>query len=147
MTPSNQTSGDPTAPAPERSTDPQEVREEIRRTRDDLGDTVEALAHKADVKARARDATAAATQRAKAKAAAATQAVAGKGAQLKEQLAGATAQAASRVAGTPDETAPDHAPGLATRATLSARRPRLPLLTVAAGIVLIGWLVWRRRRG
>jgi hypothetical protein len=36
--------------------DPQELREEIARVRADLGDTVEALAAKADVKARAQEA-------------------------------------------------------------------------------------------
>jgi hypothetical protein len=36
--------------------DPQELREEIARIRADLGDTVEALAAKADVKARAQEA-------------------------------------------------------------------------------------------
>jgi ElaB/YqjD/DUF883 family membrane-anchored ribosome-binding protein len=35
--------------------DPQQLREEIERTRLDLGDTVAALAEKTDVKARARD--------------------------------------------------------------------------------------------
>jgi ElaB/YqjD/DUF883 family membrane-anchored ribosome-binding protein len=35
--------------------DPQELRDEIERTRQDLGDTVAALAEKTDVKARARE--------------------------------------------------------------------------------------------
>jgi ElaB/YqjD/DUF883 family membrane-anchored ribosome-binding protein len=35
--------------------DPQELRADIERTREDLGDTVAALAEKTDVKARARD--------------------------------------------------------------------------------------------
>jgi ElaB/YqjD/DUF883 family membrane-anchored ribosome-binding protein len=35
--------------------DPQQLRAEIERTREDLGDTVAALAEKTDVKARARD--------------------------------------------------------------------------------------------
>jgi chromosome segregation ATPase len=34
--------------------DPEALKDEIRRTRDDLGDTVEALAQKADVKAQAK---------------------------------------------------------------------------------------------
>jgi len=42
-------------PGPEgrRSNDPDQLREEIRATREELGETVEALAHKADLKARA----------------------------------------------------------------------------------------------
>jgi ElaB/YqjD/DUF883 family membrane-anchored ribosome-binding protein len=35
------------------SNDPEQLREEIRTTREELGETVEALAHKADLKARA----------------------------------------------------------------------------------------------
>jgi hypothetical protein len=37
------------------SSDPEQIREEIEATRQELGDTVEALAYKADVKARVRD--------------------------------------------------------------------------------------------
>ena len=36
---------------------PEQVREEIERTREELGDTVAALAHKTDVKAQAKRAT------------------------------------------------------------------------------------------
>ena len=43
---------------------PDALREEIRRTRAELGQTVEALAAKADVKARARESTARTAQRA-----------------------------------------------------------------------------------
>jgi Protein of unknown function (DUF3618) len=39
----------------EETRDPEEIRREIEATRQDLGDTVEALAAKADVKARARE--------------------------------------------------------------------------------------------
>ena len=38
-----------------RSEDPEAIRDDIERTREDLGDTVAALAEKTDVKARARD--------------------------------------------------------------------------------------------
>lgn len=48
--------GPPPAGAPERRPeDPAELRAEIERTRQDLGDTVAALAEKTDVKARARE--------------------------------------------------------------------------------------------
>ena len=46
------------------STDPDALRVEIARTRADLGETVEALAAKADVKARVRDSIDEATERA-----------------------------------------------------------------------------------
>jgi Protein of unknown function (DUF3618) len=146
MAPSNSTSSDPAAnPASGQPVDQQELREGIRRTRAELGDTVEALARKVDVKARARGSTAAARQRAKRKAVAVAQAVTGKGAQPKEQLAGATAQAASGDGGTPDQAPPDRRSGLLARAEQAARRGGLPLLGVAV-LVLVGWLVWRWRR-
>ena len=43
------------APVATDSKDPEQIREEIEATRQELGDTVEALAYKADVKARVRD--------------------------------------------------------------------------------------------
>jgi head-tail adaptor len=46
--------------------EPAELREEIARTRADLGDTVEELAAKTDVKARAKDAASDAAEKAKA---------------------------------------------------------------------------------
>jgi hypothetical protein len=51
------------------TSDPQEVRQEIERTRQELGDTVEALAHKADVKSRVQERVADISQRAQATAA------------------------------------------------------------------------------
>jgi Protein of unknown function (DUF3618) len=48
------------------TSDPQEVRQEIERTRQELGDTVEALAYKADVKSRVQERVANISQRAQA---------------------------------------------------------------------------------
>jgi hypothetical protein len=148
MTAGNPPGGDRTAgPAPPPS-DPRQLREEIRRTRAELGDTVEALAGRLDVRARAREAAAAARQRARDRAAAVTRAVADRGAQLKEQIGGAAAQATGGVGG---EAAPDRASGatgatgVAGQARARAVRGGLPLVAVA-GVVLVGWLVWRRRR-
>jgi hypothetical protein len=148
MTAGNPPGGDRTAgPAPPPS-DPRQLREEIRRTRAELGDTVEALAGRLDVRARALEAAAAARQRARDRAAAVTRAVADRGAQLKEQIGGAAAQATGGVGG---EAAPDRASGasgatgVAGQARARAVRGGLPLVAVA-GVVLVGWLVWRRRR-
>jgi hypothetical protein len=55
--------------------DPDELRQEIERTRGELGDTVEALAHKVDVKARVQQRVAEVRQRAQATAAQRGQAV------------------------------------------------------------------------
>jgi ferric-dicitrate binding protein FerR (iron transport regulator) len=51
------------------TSDPEELRQEIERTREELGDTVEALAHKADVKARVQERVTDISQRAQATAA------------------------------------------------------------------------------
>ena len=51
------------------TSDPEELRHEIERTREELGDTVEALAHKADVKARVQERVTDLSQRAQATAA------------------------------------------------------------------------------
>jgi hypothetical protein len=134
----------PAAPPP---SDPQQLREEIRRTRAELGDTVEALTRKVDVRARAREAAASARERAKDRAAAVTQALVDRSAQLKEQLGDATAQATGRGDGAGDQVPPDQATGVAGPARATAVRGGLPLVGVAvAGVVVVCWLVWRWRR-
>ncbi|HZC99683.1 MAG TPA: DUF3618 domain-containing protein [Actinomycetes bacterium] len=59
--------------------DPEELRHEIERTREELGDTVAALAHKVDVGARVQDRVAGIRQRARASAAQGTRAVQDRG--------------------------------------------------------------------
>ena len=66
--------------------DPDQLRQEIERTREQLGETVEALVYKTDVKARAKD-------RAKERAEQLSQRVKGTTAQVKEQAAARTIQA------------------------------------------------------
>jgi len=75
-------------------TDPRRLRSEIDETRAELGETVQALAARTDVKARARHAVGGATDQAKQKLAAASDraaqaagVVAGKAASAKDQLA------------------------------------------------------------
>ena len=109
----------------------QELTEEIERTRTQLGETVGALAAKADVKARAQE-----------KAADARQKVLAVGGQVKDQVTSGTAQAAATVwARTPEQVR-----RAAQRAADSARRRRAPLAAAAAGTLLVGWLIARRRR-
>jgi ElaB/YqjD/DUF883 family membrane-anchored ribosome-binding protein len=52
---SAQVNGPGTTPAQQTPEDPAQLRADIERTREDLGDTVAALAEKTDVKARAKD--------------------------------------------------------------------------------------------
>jgi Protein of unknown function (DUF3618) len=66
--------------------DPQELREEIERTREQLGETVQALAAKADVKARAQDKAAQVTVCMKTKAGQARRQAAAKVGQVQSQL-------------------------------------------------------------
>jgi Protein of unknown function (DUF3618) len=95
--------------------DPEQIQRDIERTRAELGDTVEALAHKADVKAQAKhriDETKALV------------------AEKKEQLLGKAREAS-----------PDGAAGAATQASQKARENPLPV--AAAGAFLAGFLAGR----
>jgi len=77
--------------APGQPDDPQELREEIERTREHLGRTVEALVAKADVKARAQDEASRLIGRLKARAVQARQQAAARTAQARRQAADKTA--------------------------------------------------------
>ncbi|WP_147944014.1 DUF3618 domain-containing protein [Microbispora hainanensis] len=93
-----------------------EVRQEIERTRDDLGDTIEALAAKADVKARAQ-----------------------------QRVHATTAAARARVAGVTGrvrEVTPEPLRGAAARAGEQARRR--PGVVAGAGAMATALLVFRR---
>jgi ElaB/YqjD/DUF883 family membrane-anchored ribosome-binding protein len=99
--------------------DPEQLREEIEETRRELGDTVEALAYKADVKARVREKIGATKESA---------------AQKKDDLMG-KARAAS----------PDSVSSGATQATEAARQNPVPVAAVGAfvGGFLLGRLTKR----
>jgi ElaB/YqjD/DUF883 family membrane-anchored ribosome-binding protein len=105
------------ARAPEQTgtRDPEEIRREIEATRQDLGDTVEALAAKADVKARARERIA----------------------QTKESVA----QKAGDLRSKARETSPDAVASGAAQATQKAKENPLPL--GLAGAFGVGFLVGR----
>ena len=75
---------------------PRELREEIERTRADLGETAAALAAKADVKARAKESAAEAADRAKAKAGVMADRVSGEVALTKQQLKDGDVSAVAR---------------------------------------------------
>ena len=100
--------------------DPEELRREIDETRAELGDTVEALSHKADVKGRAKD-----------KVEERKQAVSAKADELKQKVSGAT---------------PDDVKSAASDAAGTAReRPEIPAIAGALLFgLLLGWLLGRR---
>jgi ElaB/YqjD/DUF883 family membrane-anchored ribosome-binding protein len=108
----------PSGPAVSGDRAPEELREEIEATRQELGDTIEALAEKTDVKAQAKlklDATKASLT------------------DKREQLVGKA-----------KEASPDSAATVATQASQKARENPLPL--AAAGAFALGFLVGRARR-
>jgi hypothetical protein len=129
--------------------DPQELAEDIERTREQLGETVEALTARLDAKAQAR-ATAA---QLKNRAAGVTARVADrvKTSPLRQQLAGKTENLTNAAAGGRANAArftPEPARRATARAARTARERPLPYAAAAgaAAVLLIGWLAWRRRR-
>lgn len=141
----------------------QELQREIEQTREHLGETVEQLVAKTDVKARAHDKAAELTGRVKGKTSQAwTQAAvrAGEardqlaskatgtgqrarsaGTEVKEQLSGRVASAGAPVwRATPEPVRQAVAQGAST-----ARQRRVPL-AVAAGVLMAGYLIIKRRR-
>ncbi|WP_113701093.1 DUF3618 domain-containing protein [Nonomuraea lactucae] len=131
--------------APSRRKDPdidneeELVRDRIKETRDDLGQTVSALTHKADVKARATEAAGAAKGRAaeaaevaKGKAAEAAEVAKGKATEAAEVAKGKAAEVADKVR----EATPDQVKDAADKVTTEARK-RPVLLIAAAGTIAV----------
>jgi uncharacterized protein DUF3618 len=101
------------------TTDPDVLREEIAQTREELGDTVEALAAKADVKGRARD----------------------RAEELKAQARARRAQAVQAL-----RTQADHTKRATGSAAQSARRqPAVPLGAAGAAVAIVVVFLLRRR--
>uniref|UniRef100_A0AAU2JYK4 DUF3618 domain-containing protein n=1 Tax=Streptomyces sp. NBC_00049 TaxID=2903617 RepID=A0AAU2JYK4_9ACTN len=108
---------------------PDELREQVERTRDELGQTIEALAGKADIKAQAKEKTAAVKEQAAEKTAA-----------IADQIRGKTQHAAQLV----KDTTPDPVLDKADQVASVARANRKPLLVV--GVALLVLLMVRRSR-
>jgi septal ring factor EnvC (AmiA/AmiB activator) len=135
------TEGTVVGAAPGQPDGTQALQEEIERTRVHLGETVEALMAKVDVKARAQDEASRLIGRLKARAVQARTQAAARAAQARQQAAAAAG--ISKVMPEPVKTA-------VANAADTARRRRTPLAAaigaVAAG--LLGWLLikrWRQR--
>ena len=114
--------------------DQQELQEEIERTREHLGQTVEALVAKVDVKARAQDEASRLIGRLKARAVQAREQATARAYQARHQVAdktgGTRQQAADAAAGIADAT-PEPVRRAAAKAAGTAKSQRTPL---AAGI-------------
>jgi len=114
---------------PDTPADPEQLRSEIERTRSDLGETVQELAAKADVKARAKQAVGDTTDRAR------------------EKLVGVKDQAA-QAAGTVAQKASTAKQQLADSGLPAPMRRSLPLATIAAVVAaaIVTYIVVARRR-
>jgi regulator of protease activity HflC (stomatin/prohibitin superfamily) len=102
-----------------------EIQQEIERTRERLGETVDELAAKADVRARAR----------------------AKGAEMKARTQGKAIEVKARAQGKAAEMKGKamHVSGQVRRSQAVQRR--WPVAAAAAGVILVGSLVvWRRRK-
>jgi hypothetical protein len=142
--------------------DPQELKQQIEYTREQLGETVEALAAKADVKAQARAKASEVSGRLKSKAAQARQQAAAKTGELQDQLAGKAAvprQKTAAITGPAADRArqqtavaaerlskvtPEPVQRAVAKAAAAARDRRVQLVIAAAALVL-AWLKIRRR--
>lgn len=135
------------------ASDVEELRERVEQTCHELGQTVEALADKADVKARGQAKAAEVKDRAAHAAGVLRHKAADGAARLRDGLPGTVTEKASRTAGQArataskaghiwDERAPEPVRAKAAQAARVARR--YPALLAAAAAVAV-WLVRRRR--
>ena len=133
--------------------DAQGLQQEIERTREHLGQTVEALVAKVDVKARAQDEASRLIGRLKAKVIEARQQATARAYQARHQVADKTEGPRGQVAGAAagiSKVTPEPVRQAAGNAVATARSRRTPLLAAvgAVGAGLVGWLLfqrWRRR--
>ncbi|MFK4121700.1 DUF3618 domain-containing protein [Streptomyces longwoodensis] len=109
----------------DKSPGPEELRQQVERTRAELGRTVEALAAKADVKARAREKAAEVGEHA-------------------ARTAGELKAAAARFLHRTHDGTPGPVRQRTAQGAQLARDNRTVVL-VAAGVVLVAWLVLRRK--
>ncbi len=120
--------------------DAQQLEAEIEQTREQLGETVEQLAAKADLRSRARAKVAGLTGQLKNKTAAARQKAISTGSAGKDQLQARAAAIASPVR----QATPDPVRQTVARGTAAARQRAMPLAAAAA--VIVGFLLIRRWR-
>ena len=133
--------------------DPEQIRQDIEHTREQLGDTVEALVAKTDVKAQAKDKVGQLTGRLKGttaqartqlaqKTADVRQAASTNGAQGRDQLQARATAVGSKVR----DVTPEPVQRAARHAAARTSPRQATIAAVAAGVVLIGFILVRRRR-
>ena len=131
--------------------DVEALREEIKQTRAELGETVQALAAKADVKARAKEQVELTKAKAKAQVQEATEKVRGVAANAaavaSDKVRAATSQAGDKVSLASDKVRETGALDKAQDAREQVRRNPVPFAAVlAAGVALVGIILIVRRR-
>lgn len=133
------------AGGPAASSDPEALRRDIEHTREELGETVEALSAKADVKGQVQEKVEQRKQAVKEKTDEVRTKVAGAVSGAGGRVSGAATSAGQRVSGaTPDDVKQSATQAASAAVTTTQQRP-LPALGVAfAGGLLLGWLIGRR---
>lgn len=130
--------------------DPQQLQAEIERTREQLGETVQELAGRADVKSRARARAAEARRNAAARAGSVRSQVANKTTAARQKVTSASADRKDQLrtrAAPVWEATPEQVRRAVTKGANSARDGWVPL-AVAAGVLMVGSLAawqWSRR--
>jgi ElaB/YqjD/DUF883 family membrane-anchored ribosome-binding protein len=121
----------PTSAAPDQPKSAEQIRAEIEATQEQLGETVEALASKTDVKARAQDRVESVKENAQQR----VESAKASAAQLKDEVVSKARQAT-----------PESAEAGAHQVSAAVRERPLPYATVAAfgAGLLLGWLLGRR---
>lgn len=126
--------------------DPEQLKAKIAQTREQLGDTVDQLTAKADVKGRAQAKAADLTERAKARTSQARQQAAVQADSVRSQLAATTATAREQAASA-REAVPEPVKRAVVKGSEAARQRRKPL-AIAVGVLILGAVVirwWTRR--
>ncbi len=150
-------SGSSSGPGAPGQDDPAALVDDINRTRAELGDTVEALVAKVDVKAQAKQRVAEASTQAKEKLQTMKQGLAGQASQLTgtaKRMTGTAEQTRQAAAANGKTVLGAGAAGGQTvrrgaqRAARTVGQHRVPVAVAAAavGVALVGWLTIRRRR-
>jgi cobalamin biosynthesis Mg chelatase CobN len=144
--------------------DPEQLRQDIERTREQLGETVEALVAKADVKAQAKEKVGQLTDRVKGSTAQAKDQATAKVAQARDQLTTKTQDVkqaattnsapakeqlqarATAVGGKVRDVTPEPVQRAARHAAARTSPRQASIVAVAVGVALLGFIVIRRRR-
>lgn len=120
---------------------PEALAEDIQRTREELGETVQALVAKTDVKTRAQQSAAEVSGHLKERARGFKDQLSSRTGELNGEAMGKAAQAREAAW----NSAPEPVRRNAQRAAQVIRQRPVPVLAIAGAALIAGWLVFRRR--